>query len=85
MIYRTKRPLYKSPTADGFVCSLFVILKKSGGIWPIVNLKPLNRFIRYEHFKMENLDSARFILRKRDWLAKLDFKDAYLTKHPSHQ
>ena len=34
---------------------------------------------------MENLDSARFILRKRDWLAKLDFKDSYLTKHPSHQ
>jgi hypothetical protein len=27
---------------------------------------------------MENLDSARFILRKGDWLAKLDLKDAYL-------
>jgi hypothetical protein len=31
---------------DGFVCSLFVIPEKSGGFWPIVNLKPLNRFIR---------------------------------------
>lgn len=44
----------------------------------MVNLKPLNRFIRYEHFIMENLYSARFILRKGDWLAKLDLKDAYL-------
>ena len=34
----------------------------------------------------QNLDSARFILRKEDWMAKLDLKDAYLTVpvHPSH-
>jgi hypothetical protein len=73
--------------SEGFVCSLFVIPKKSGGFRPIINLKPLNRFIRYEHFKMENLESARFLLRKGDWMAKLDLKDAYLTVpvHPSHQ
>jgi hypothetical protein len=52
--------------SEVFVCSLFVIPKKSGGFRPIVNLKSLNRFIRYEHFKMENLDSARFLLRKGD-------------------
>ena len=53
----------------------------------IVNLEPLNVFIRYENFKMENLDSTSFILRERDLLAKLDLKDAYLTvpMHPSHQ
>ncbi|KZS19204.1 Uncharacterized protein APZ42_014437, partial [Daphnia magna] len=73
--------------SHGFVCSLFVIPKKSGGFRPIVNLKPLNQFIQYEHFKMENLDSARFLLRKGDWMVKLDLKDAYLTipVHPSHQ
>ncbi|KZR99751.1 Uncharacterized protein APZ42_004269, partial [Daphnia magna] len=44
-------------------------------------------FIRYEHFKMENLESARFLLRKGDWMVKLDLKDAYLTVPvcPSHQ
>lgn len=41
--------------SDGFVCALFVIPKKSGGFRPIVNLKPLNSFIRYEHFKMKIL------------------------------
>nr|ACB38666.1 reverse transcriptase [Daphnia pulex] len=73
--------------SHGFICSLFVIPKKSGGFRPIVNLKPLNQFIQYEHFKMENLDSARFLLRKGDWMVKLDLKDAYLTipVHPSHQ
>ncbi len=73
--------------SEGFVCSLFVIPKKSGGFRPIINLKPLNRFIRYEHFKMENVESARFLLRKGDWMAKLDLKDVYLTVpvHPSHQ
>ncbi|XP_057365008.1 uncharacterized protein LOC130685703 [Daphnia carinata] len=65
--------------SEGFVCSLFVIPKKSGGFRPIINLKPLNQFIRYEHFKMENLESARFLLPKGDWMVKLDLKDAYLT------
>ena len=52
--------------SSGFVCSLFVIPKKTGGFRPIVNLKPLNKFIKYEHFKMENLDSARFIFGEGD-------------------
>lgn len=28
---------------------------------------------------MENLDTVRSLLRKGDWLAKIDLKDAYLT------
>ena len=73
--------------SKGFVCSLFVIPKKSGGFRPIVNLKPLNQFIRYEHFKMENLDTARCLLKIGDWMVKFDLKDAYLTVpvHNSHQ
>jgi hypothetical protein len=64
----------------GFVCSFFCIKKKQAGQFrPIVNLKPLNKFIRYQHFKMENLESVRFLVRKGDWLAKVDLKDAYFT------
>lgn len=51
--------------SSGFVCALFVIPKKSGGFRPIVNLKPLNRFIRYEQFKMESITSVRFLVIKR--------------------
>jgi hypothetical protein len=50
-----------------------------GGFRPIVNLKPLNSFVRYEHFKMENLETVRFLVRKGDLFVKLDLKDAYLT------
>ncbi len=73
--------------SDGFVSSLFVIPKKSGGFRPIVNLKGLNRFVRYEHFKMEGLQTVKALVRKGDWMVKLDLKDAYLTLpiHPAHQ
>ncbi|KAI9565203.1 reverse transcriptase [Daphnia sinensis] len=65
--------------SPGFVSSLFVIPKKSGGFRPIINLKPLNKFVRYEHFKMEGLETVKNLVRKGDWLVKLDLKDAYLT------
>jgi hypothetical protein len=59
-----------------------------GGFRPILNLKPLNKFIRYEHFKMENLQSVRFLLGEGDWMVKLDlivpilqFRSIPLTKN----
>jgi len=63
----------------GFVSTLFAIPKKSGGYRPIVNLKKLNSFIRYDHFKMEGIDSVRGLTKKNDWFAKIDLKDAYFT------
>jgi hypothetical protein len=65
--------------SEGFVCSFFCIPKKGNGFRPIVNLKPLNKFIVYEHFKMENLETVRYLVREGDWFVKLDLKDAYLT------
>jgi len=70
---------------DGFVSSMFTIKKKKGKeddpqLWrPIINLKRLNSFVAYEHFKMENLDLVRYIIRRGDWMAKIDLKDAYFT------
>jgi hypothetical protein len=57
----------------------FCVPEKSGGFRSIVNLKPLNRFIVYEHFQMENLETVRYLVREGDWFIKLDVKDAYLT------
>ena len=36
----------------GFVSTLFLVPQKGGGQRPVVNLRPLNQHIRYEHFKM---------------------------------
>ena len=51
--------------------------KKDGGQRPVINLKSLNFFVPYEHFKMETLNSLQFLLKKGDRMAKLDLKDAY--------
>ena len=82
-----KRAIIRSQSQGGFVSSLFVIPKKSGGHRPIINLKPLNDFIIYEHFKLENLETARSLVRANDWFVKIDLTDAYLTVpiHRDHQ
>ena len=33
--------------------------------------------LAYKHFKMESLSSLQFLLKKRDYMAKLDLNDAY--------
>jgi hypothetical protein len=63
----------------GFVSSMFIIKKASGGFRPIINLKKLNEFLVYRHFKMEGLPTLRHLIRERDWMVKIDLKDAYLT------
>lgn len=57
----------------------FVVPKKGGGHRPIINLKPLNGFIPYEHKKMESIHMLKDLLRKGDYMAKIDLKNAYLT------
>ena len=64
---------------EGFISALFVVPKKDRGNRPVVNLKPLNQCITYEHFKMEGIHMLRDLLKLGDWLVKIDLKDAYLT------
>ena len=61
-----------------FISNLFLVEKKDGGNRPVINLKHLNQFIPYHHFKMEGLHCLRNILKKGDYMCKLDLKDAYI-------
>ena len=63
----------------GFVSNVFIIPKKSGGSRPVINLKRLNTFIVYRHFKMEGVNLIKHIVCTNDWMAKLDLKDAYFS------
>ena len=77
-----KRAVHPVPVPlqeQGFISSMFVVPKKDGGNRPVVNLKPLNQYLVYEHFKMEATHMLRDLLRKGDFLVKIDLKDAYLT------
>lgn len=62
---------------DGFYTTLFLVPKKEGQHQPVVNLRPLNRFMKVEHFKMEGMHIVRNLLHKGDWMTRLDLKNAY--------
>ena len=47
------------PSKGEFVSNLFLVKKKDGGQRPVINLKQLNAYIPYCHFKMEGLLSKR--------------------------
>ena len=79
LIKQAIHPVYPAYQGVGFISSMFVVPKKDGGNRPVVNLKPLNQYLAYEHFKMEGIHLLRDLLKKGDFLVKIDLKDAYLT------
>lgn len=68
-----------SETTDPDQCtSPFFMLKQGEAKYrPILDLRHLNDHLITEHFKMEGLPTARQMLRKGDYLTKVDLKDAY--------
>ena len=63
----------------GFMSTFFLVPKKEAGVWrPILNLKPLNKFIRPKRFRMETLRTTLDSIVTPVWAASLDLRDAYL-------
>ena len=44
-----------TPDSDRFVSNLFLVPKRDGGSRPVINLKDLNEYLQYNHFKMEGI------------------------------
>ena len=67
------------PSPEQFISTLFLVEKGpgTGEFRPVINLKALNRFLPKETFRMEGLHTARSLLRRGDFMMKLDLKDAY--------
>ncbi|XP_070188787.1 uncharacterized protein [Littorina saxatilis] len=61
----------------GFYGRLFVIPKSSGGGRPVLDLSPLNKFLRTKQFRMETPASIRESIRPGDWATSVDLSDAY--------
>jgi hypothetical protein len=61
----------------GYVSNIFLREKSSGGHRLILNLKSLNNYVEYYHFKMDNLNTAISLTFKNCWFTSLDLSDAY--------
>ena len=65
---------------DQFVSNIFSETeKKNGRFRSIINLKKLNQFIPYLHFKMEGPKQLKDLLRENNLMVKIDLKDAYFS------
>jgi hypothetical protein len=63
---------------EQFISNIFVRPKKeSGSFRVILNLKPLNGFIVYHHFKMESIRTCISLMQKDCFMASIDLQDAY--------
>ena len=58
--------------------------KKKGGNQLVVNLRYLNQFTPYQHFKIESLFCLRKLLQERDYICKLGMKNAYFSVPLNH-
>ena len=61
----------------GFYSRLFLVEKASGGWRPVIDLSPLNEFVRQTPFKMETAAPVLLSVREGDFLASVDLKDVY--------
>ena len=62
---------------DGFISNIFILPKKDGAFRMILNLKPLNKFVDYHHFKVDRFRTALKLIRPGCFMAYVDLKDAY--------
>ena len=61
----------------GFYSRLFLVEKSSGGWRPVIDLSPFNEFVQQTPFKMGTASSVLLSVRRGDFLASIDLKDAY--------
>lgn len=62
---------------DQFISTIFLIPKSDGSFRFILNLKCLNKFIRPEHFKMEDIRTAAKLISKDCFMTTMDLQEAY--------
>ena len=60
-----------------FISNIFLRPKKDGSFRMILNLKELNNFVTYHHFKMESIHTCTQLMRPGCYMASIDLKDAY--------
>ena len=72
-----KVPLSEARKRPGFYSRLFCVPKPDGSWRPIINMKPMNKYVVKKGFRMETIKHVRQVLRPQMWAATVDLKDAY--------
>ena len=63
---------------DGeFISNIFLRLKPNGTYRLIPNLKHLNEFVEYYHFKMDSIHTAVQRIKQNCFMASIDLQGAY--------
>jgi len=60
-----------------FISTIFLRPKKDGSYRMILNLKSLNQYVIYHHFKMDTVWTAVEMMKPGCYMASIDLKDAY--------
>lgn len=60
-----------------FISTIFLVPKPDGSHRFILNLKKLDEFVKFEHFKLEDHKTAKGLINSRCFMAKIDLRDAY--------
>lgn len=77
-----------SQNEDGqFISNIFLVPKPNNKFRPVINLKALNEFVHYEHFKQETFPYVLELIEKDEYFVSLDLKSAYFSIpiHPDSQ
>ena len=67
----------KKNAMKGLYSTFFLVPKKNGEMRPVINLRPLNRYLVKKHFKMDTMTKILQLVEKGDWSITLDLSHAY--------
>ncbi len=65
------------PVEQEFYSPYFIVPKKSGSLWPILDLQVLNKALYKFMFKIMTQKRILRCIQPQDWFAAVDLKDAY--------
>ena len=76
-MFQAKIIALTSHEAGEFLSPIFPVPKPEGKLRIILNLKKLNEYVEYHHFKMDNIKVVLANVTKGCFMASLDLKQAY--------
>ena len=65
------------PEEGQYFSPIFIRPKKNGEYRMILNLKKLNKFVEYHHFKMDTFENAIKLVTRNCYMASIDLRHAY--------